>query len=315
MFDAINFIVQLLGIHLGIISFTLLFLVGWKFHLKQFIFAPMFLLPSFISCFVNFTSDFLLIFNLVESVTPYLYIKYFLSNFLAFIFIPLSTYIIIDGKIHLRKIIPFIAIDLIFVISEILEAFTAMNNLEYIYIALNFGFGIWIIYYIFKHVNKTSIRVLKNFLLFFCWFNLFALLISLILNFLLFFCWFNLFALLISLILNFLPLSINRVFFDAVYFIPICSAALLASAIYFFKPANIEILSVSNRVVELYGITEREREVIDHLLKGYTAKEISNMIFLSHQVVKNYLSKIYKKVDVKNKMELISFIRQDKYPI
>lgn len=55
--------------------------------------------------------------------------------------------------------------------------------------------------------------------------------------------------------------------------------------------------------------TEREREIIILLYKGKSNKAIEEELFISLQTVKNYVSKIYKKLNIKNRLELVNFLR------
>jgi len=295
MFDAVNFILQLFVVQLGILSFTLLLLVGWKFHLKQFNYAVLFLLPSFLACFMNFLSDYLQIFRIIDNIPIIVHYKYYITNVLAYILIPYSIFMIVENKIRLKRLFPFLLIAFLFISGEVIKRYIDLPFIHFLFPVLNIVFGVWVIYLIFRNVPKVKIPILQKFLLFAGWFNITALVVS--------------------MFISLFSFSFDNRIFDAVYFIPICSAAFAVSAVYFFKPMNIDPIKISDRIVELYGISEREREVINYVLEGFTAREISDKVFLSHQVVKNYLSKIYKKVSVKNKMELISIIRQDRYPI
>lgn len=51
------------------------------------------------------------------------------------------------------------------------------------------------------------------------------------------------------------------------------------------------------------GITDRELDVIEHLLKGKNNLDISQSLFLSDKTVKFHLTSIYKKLKVKNRIQ------------
>ncbi|MBS4191261.1 response regulator transcription factor [Bacillus sp. FJAT-49705] len=53
-------------------------------------------------------------------------------------------------------------------------------------------------------------------------------------------------------------------------------------------------------------LSEREREVLRMVADGKTAKEISVILFLSQGTVRNYMSEIISKLQVKNRIEAIS---------
>lgn len=60
-----------------------------------------------------------------------------------------------------------------------------------------------------------------------------------------------------------------------------------------------------NRDFKQSELTKREHEVLVMVSKGYTAKEIANMLNLSHHTIKEYISNIYKKLSVHNKMQAV----------
>ncbi|WP_318506617.1 response regulator transcription factor [Bacillus sp. T3] len=54
-------------------------------------------------------------------------------------------------------------------------------------------------------------------------------------------------------------------------------------------------------------LSQREMEILKLVAKGYTNKEISNMIFISEYTVKNHMKNITKKLDIKNRVQLTRF--------
>jgi DNA-binding CsgD family transcriptional regulator len=55
-----------------------------------------------------------------------------------------------------------------------------------------------------------------------------------------------------------------------------------------------------------FPLTEREQEIVGRLLAGRSNREIARDLFLSHQTVKNYVSRIYKKLGVTTRLELMN---------
>lgn len=53
--------------------------------------------------------------------------------------------------------------------------------------------------------------------------------------------------------------------------------------------------------------SEREKEIIHYLCKGYSVKEISNKLLITNSAVESNLTIIYKKANVKNRQEFLSF--------
>lgn len=59
-----------------------------------------------------------------------------------------------------------------------------------------------------------------------------------------------------------------------------------------------------------YGITERELEIVQHIAHGCSNPEISDKLYISPNTVKNHIYNIYRKIDIKNRYELISILSQ-----
>lgn len=58
---------------------------------------------------------------------------------------------------------------------------------------------------------------------------------------------------------------------------------------------------------DLYGtrqLSRRQLRIAELVALGFKSREIANQLGISHQVVRNYLSKIYDKVGVHNRVEL-----------
>jgi DNA-binding NarL/FixJ family response regulator len=54
------------------------------------------------------------------------------------------------------------------------------------------------------------------------------------------------------------------------------------------------------------NLTKRELEVLTLVSKGYSSKEIAEMLGLSYYTVKEYISNIYKKLAVNNRMQAVN---------
>lgn len=62
-------------------------------------------------------------------------------------------------------------------------------------------------------------------------------------------------------------------------------------------------------------LTEREEEIVGLLLEGKSNRQIARDLFLSHQMVKNYVSRIYAKLGVSSRPELMAAaLRRDSRP-
>lgn len=57
-------------------------------------------------------------------------------------------------------------------------------------------------------------------------------------------------------------------------------------------------------------LTDREQQVLSLMAEGLSTKEIAKELFLTSGTVRNYISVILDKLDVKNRIEAISFTRK-----
>jgi DNA-binding CsgD family transcriptional regulator len=64
----------------------------------------------------------------------------------------------------------------------------------------------------------------------------------------------------------------------------------------------------SDDKISSYNISPRENEVLNLLVKGRSYKEIAEKLFISLPTVKTHVTNIYKKMNIKNKIELINLI-------
>lgn len=60
---------------------------------------------------------------------------------------------------------------------------------------------------------------------------------------------------------------------------------------------------------ETYGISQREGEIIQLIVKGHSNREIEEELFISLETVKKHIYNIYKKTGVKNRLQLNYLIR------
>lgn len=61
-----------------------------------------------------------------------------------------------------------------------------------------------------------------------------------------------------------------------------------------------------------YGINERELEIIERIANGYSNKEIASELFLSEGTVRNYLSSILGKLNLRDRTQVAVFYYQHK---
>lgn len=63
----------------------------------------------------------------------------------------------------------------------------------------------------------------------------------------------------------------------------------------------------SNADYSKYGITEKEKEIIENVADGLNNKEIAEQLFLSEGTVRNYLSTILEKLELRDRTQLAIF--------
>ncbi len=61
-----------------------------------------------------------------------------------------------------------------------------------------------------------------------------------------------------------------------------------------------------------FGISDREREILELLLDGKGDKEIGFLLGISYHTVRSHISKIFKKCGAQNRIELLKVFQSDK---
>jgi DNA-binding CsgD family transcriptional regulator len=62
--------------------------------------------------------------------------------------------------------------------------------------------------------------------------------------------------------------------------------------------------------IEKFGISKRETEIIELIIKGKTNKEIEDILYISFNTVKNHIYNIYKKTGVNSRIKLLQIIKK-----
>lgn len=80
---------------------------------------------------------------------------------------------------------------------------------------------------------------------------------------------------------------------------------------YFSSPIAKTERSLSPDFIKDFSITNREQEVILALLDGKSNKELAETFFVTQKTIEAHLANIYRKVGVKNRLELFSRLKND----
>ncbi len=62
-----------------------------------------------------------------------------------------------------------------------------------------------------------------------------------------------------------------------------------------------------------FGLTERQRQIAELIVKGCTNREAANVLFVTEKTVKFHLTNIFKKVNVASRAQLIVFCKDYKH--
>lgn len=119
--------------------------------------------------------------------------------------------------------------------------------------------------------------------------------------------WIIVFLALLNLILSFILHSAPFIF--------IISISILIYHIfykfYFSSPISKTEKTLTEDFIKDFSITKREQEIIIALLAGKSNKELAETLFVSEKTIETHLANIYRKVGVKNRLELFSRLKNN----
>ncbi len=76
-----------------------------------------------------------------------------------------------------------------------------------------------------------------------------------------------------------------------------------------YDPETTDVMSHTEKFYETYNISDREVEIIEAVVVGKTNKEIAAALFISINTVKTHIKNIYRKLEVKNRVQLLHKIK------
>jgi DNA-binding CsgD family transcriptional regulator len=89
------------------------------------------------------------------------------------------------------------------------------------------------------------------------------------------------------------------------------AAQVFANEVADVPPVYIPETGLSTAFIAKYGITNREREIIEAVIQGKTNKEIAETVFVSTKTVEYHLHSIYKKTGAPNRFALYALITNE----
>lgn len=90
-----------------------------------------------------------------------------------------------------------------------------------------------------------------------------------------------------------------------VYLIVLNPGVFYFSGKYLSREALVEKGKLTGHCIDLYGLTNREQEILEELILGRKNKEIAEKFFISVKTVENHLYSMYQKIGVTSRLELM----------
>ena len=77
-----------------------------------------------------------------------------------------------------------------------------------------------------------------------------------------------------------------------------------------FEPVKAEAASRQGleQIFERYGITKRERQIIEQVCLGKTNQQVADELFISLQTVKDHTHRIYSKIGINSRLQLVQLV-------
>jgi DNA-binding CsgD family transcriptional regulator len=72
-----------------------------------------------------------------------------------------------------------------------------------------------------------------------------------------------------------------------------------------------ELAAIVDQVAEEFQLSDRERDIIALIGKGYSSTTVSEKLFISPHTVNTHVQNIYRKLGIHKRSELISYLQRD----
>ena len=88
------------------------------------------------------------------------------------------------------------------------------------------------------------------------------------------------------------------------YFLILNCLSIVFGLRYLDRPAYAEGDRLTEYFLRVYGITEREGEIIGHLLRGSSSRQIAELLFILSKTAEYHLYNVYQKPGERNRVQL-----------
>ncbi len=95
------------------------------------------------------------------------------------------------------------------------------------------------------------------------------------------------------------------------YFFCINCLSILFTVRHFNQPPYLEQGKLTPHFRKSFGITDRETEITALFIQGQSYNQIGEQLFISYKTVDNHIRNIYRKTDVKNRLQLLNLVRSN----
>lgn len=97
-----------------------------------------------------------------------------------------------------------------------------------------------------------------------------------------------------------------------VYLIAVCVGSILVAYRFLNHPPLLEEQSVTDTARHRFGLTDRECEVVEFVLEGYTLPDAARVMGISPKTAENHLYAAYKKTGVTNRIQLFQLFNDNR---
>jgi DNA-binding CsgD family transcriptional regulator len=99
---------------------------------------------------------------------------------------------------------------------------------------------------------------------------------------------------------------------ELLYYMGFVVLAIFYISRFFAQQGRSAAFNLSEEFARRFGISHRERDIIEMMAKGYSNNSIAEKLYISTLTVKNHVYHIYQKTGAGNKVQLLNMINSSK---